>query len=395
MRGMSTPCCFRTPGTVVALVVATLVPLSPAAALAGDAGSGYSQGQLDSVRNAAVAVGVSLCIDGAAVSGSYFYLRVGKEIALGGMRSPDGTLRLEESLPNGKITGTWSGRVDGAFKGTWTSPNGETRTFDLPRFGAIPADSSIPPRKGPATKPCGEIGYRLSRAPKRRTDYFPRLVRFRERAVISAVNTQIDEFVRGWYVDLETDGRTWCDEPAEPFYDIRVGVEYASHDVFSVRVTGEHGCGGPYPPHVRDDSFTFDLGRGGTAITIDELFKPGVPWADVFPVVFAYQLAEAAKPGAEECLRQYNAKDLDATEVAFHFSQDGLVVGPSRYGLQSAVHGCEQRTTVPYRALRRLVDPASAIGRATAAERADTPVRYRIWDFSSEKETVFEPARGR
>jgi hypothetical protein len=392
---MSMPCFFRTPATVGLLVVSALVPLSPDAALAGDAGSGYYQGQLRSIRESAVDVGVSLCIDGAAVSGSYFYLRVGTEIGLRGTRSPDGMLRLEESLRDGKVTGTWSGRVDGTFKGTWTSPSGEIRDFDLPRFGAIPAESSFPPPKGSTVRPCGEVGYRMRRAPKGRTDYFPRLVRFRDRKVTSAVNATIDEFVRGWYVDLESDGRSWCDEAAEPFYDVSVGVEYASHDVFSVRVTGEHSCGGPYPAHIRDDSFTFDLVRGGTAVAIDELFKPGVSWAEIFPVVFAYQLAEAAKPGADECLRQYNPEHLGATQVAFHFSQEGLVVGPSRYGLQSAVNGCEQRTTVPYRALRGLVDAASAIGRAAAAERADTPVRYRIWDFSPEKEAFFEPARGR
>jgi hypothetical protein len=139
-----------------------------------------------------------------------------------------------------------------------------------------------------------------------------------------------------------------------------------------------------------NDSKTFDL-RTGEQVLLADLFKPDVPWKDVFRVLFAYQIAEAAKAGADESLRQYNPENLNPLNISFFFSDEGLVVAAETYGLTSPVQYCEQEVTVPYAVLRRLAAPESVLARAATAAAGNAPVRYRIRDWSSEKEIVYEP----
>jgi hypothetical protein len=375
------------------ILVTFLALVSVAIAFAGDANSGYYQGHFFSPhRSSPGNIGVSLCIQGNSVWGSYFYMRAGNEIQLQGSIAPDGNIQLEELLPTGKVNGTWSGRMAETFKGIWKSPKGDEYNFELVRVGAIPADSDVSgPAKG-GERYCSEIGYRMRRVSPSREDYFPRLVRFGNRKVMAGVNARLDAFCREWFARLESDAREYCaGGETEPYYEAQAGVEYASQDVFSIRVSGEYSCNGPAAAVTRyNDSKTFDL-RTGEQVLLADLFKPDVPWKDVFRVLFAYQIAEAAKAGADESLRQYNPENLNPLNISFFFSDEGLVVAAETYGLTSPVQYCEQEVTVPYAVLRRLAAPESVLARAATAAAGNAPVRYRIRDWSSEKEIVYEP----
>ena len=354
--------------------------------------SGYYQGRLRVSGRDPIPVGVSLCVEGDTIRGSYFYLRVGTDIALRGTRKPDEAFELEETTPAGAVSGRWSGRLGPTITGTWTSPKGDSHPFSLEKVGAVPADSPAAGQGRVAAQPCSDVGYRMARVSPKKQDYFPRLVRFRNRTIMASVNVGLAFRARTWFEELDDDARHGCEMGRER--TAHVGVEYASRDVLSIRVIGDVDCFGPGGVNSRrDDSLTYDLRSGDPVTDVTALFKPGTPWKELFGVLFAYQIAEAAGPDGE-CLRQYSPENLAPDAVAFHLTAEGLLVGPWKYGLISRVHHCEQLTVVPFAALRGLADPNGVLARVAAASPAPPgPARYRIRDWMSDEgvEIVYEP----
>ena len=62
---------------------------------------------------------------GEALSGTYAYTRVGRDLALSGTISPSGDVAMKESV-DGKTTGEFAGKLeaDGSLAGTWSTPGG-------------------------------------------------------------------------------------------------------------------------------------------------------------------------------------------------------------------------------------------------------------------------------
>jgi hypothetical protein len=373
----------------------------------GDDVSGYYRGELRDFKTDDLQVGLSLCVDGTVVRGSYFYLRSGGDIRLRGTRAPDGGVELEETTPPGVVTGRWSGRpapsVGGGWSdriaptltGTWTAPKGDRHRFTLVKAGAIPADSGASGQAGATERPCSEVGYRMVRLSPRKQDYYPRLVRFRDPDVMATVNAVLEYQGRSFHEGLESDLRSSCEKDGDQQVDI--GVEYASRDVLSIRVVGEWMCYGPGGvPGQRDDSVTYDLRTGEPITDLTTLFKPGLPWQELFGVLFAYQIAAAASPRGDECLRQYTPQKLGPLGVAFHLTSGGLVVGPSSYGLSSMVGHCEQMTVVPYALLRGLAPPDGVLARVAGPPSPAGPARYLIRDWDDEGvQIVYHPPQPR
>jgi hypothetical protein len=376
------------------LVVVVLTLPSTAAAQPDTAGTGFYRGTIiRGTRPGALEVAMSLCTEGSSIRGSYFYLSVGTDIALRGTHAQDGTLELEETSSKGVVTGRWTGRLGATFKGTWTPPKGNGLEFELTRVGPIPADSPPGDTGARVQRPCSDIGYRMVRmnrpgsfdGGKSTAAFFPRLVRFRDREIMARLNSSLDEAASDWFDEMRDEAENSCDGPASGrledanhYYETEVAVEYASHDVLSIRVRGDRGCNGPTGVNgLLDGSVTYDL-RTGDRVFLDELFREDISWAEVNRLLFAYQLAEAAKPKGDECLAGY--KDLDAYGLGFHVAADGLVVQPRALDLMSDVRHCWQRTLVPYAVLRTAARPGSVLERAAAAAPPGAPVRYRIRD---------------
>src|SRR5215469_921652 len=68
------------------------------------------------------AIKMSLSIEGSRISGSYYYVKVGKPIVLRGSIDSAGKVTLEELDQTGKPTGVFKGRftTDSEFVGTWS-----------------------------------------------------------------------------------------------------------------------------------------------------------------------------------------------------------------------------------------------------------------------------------
>src|SRR5215510_443346 len=76
--------------------------------------------------NSRYAIRMSLTIEGSKITGSYYYVKVGKPITLRGSIDSSGTVRLEELDQTGKPTGIFKGRLvaDSEITGTWSKPDG-------------------------------------------------------------------------------------------------------------------------------------------------------------------------------------------------------------------------------------------------------------------------------
>jgi hypothetical protein len=379
--------------SVLAMVLAVA---SPGVADADNARTGFYTGRIINPQVRNVDLAVSLCFTGSAVTGSYVDLDAWTDIQLRGSVAESRRLELDEINATGVVTARWNGEINayGGFRGARTPVKGIVDIFETRRTGAIPADS--PPRGSGVQPPCSEIGYQMARTGRLRSfrrdeksaaAWFPRLVRFRDEKIMARVNAALGEASSSWFDELrERAMASNCENPpsrrpedAAHHYEVEVGVEYASHDIFSIRVFGEFGCDERFSTdEVFDGSLTYDL-RTGEHVSIDALFKEGMAWEKVIPLLFPYQLAEATKPNAEECWLAY--KDLPSFGVGFHLAADGLVVAPIDLDfLQDPRNYCWRETVVPFALLRAAARPGSVLERAAAAAPADAPVRYRIRD---------------
>lgn len=202
----------------------------------------------------------------------------------------------------------------------------------------------------------GEIGYQMARV-RRTKMMFPRLTRFRDRAVLGAVNRQIDVLTRDF----------GCDRGRNNYYNLKSRVEYAAHDVFSIYASAEYFCGGAYPTNDSNNSVTFDM-KTGRQIKFEELFKNyEADKREILETIFASQIAVATrraatrKPEAEEdCEDLFQLDRLESSTYAFNFSRNGLSVQPE---WPHVIEACAERVTVPYAKLSKFAAPNGVLAR--------------------------------
>lgn len=204
----------------------------------------------------------------------------------------------------------------------------------------------------------GEIGYQMARV--RRTKMrFPRLTRFKNRAVLGVVNRQIDALTREFGCD---------DRGRYNYFNLRSRVEYASQDIFSIYASTEYFCGGPYPTNDNNISVTFDM-KTGKQIKFEELFKNyEADKREIIGVMFASQIATAARRAASrkpdstetDCEDLFEIGQLETSTFAFNFSKDGLSVQPQ---WPHVIEACAERITVPYAKLEKFAAPDGVLAR--------------------------------
>ena len=206
------------------------------------------------------------------------------------------------------------------------------------------------------TETSGEIGYQMARV-RRTKMMFPRLTRFRDRAVLGAVNRQIDVLTRDF----------GCDRGRNNYYNLKSRVEYAAHNVFSIYASAEYFCGGAYPTNDSNNSVTFDM-KTGKQIKFEELFKDyEADKQEILGTIFASQIATAKrraasrKPDAEDdCEDLFQPDRLESSTYAFNFSRNGLSVQPE---WPHVIEACAERVTVPYAKLAKFAAPNGVLAR--------------------------------
>lgn len=208
------------------------------------------------------------------------------------------------------------------------------------------------------------IGYRKEPVGKTGIQ-FPRLIQYRDPAIVSAVNREIDQLT-------STMG---CEEKSKDnTYEVRSEVTYATKDIFSIYASASYYCGGAYPTNDSNMSLTFDL-KTGKVVAFPDLFKNyEADKKKILKTIFAKQVAQAARRGKTKgaggkegsCENDPNLFGLDnlmQSEFAFNFAKQGLQVQPQ---WPHAVEACALRVTVPFGALKAFASPNGILARAIA-----------------------------
>ena len=299
------------------------------------------------------------------ISGSYYYLSVGKDIPVQGWVDTQGAIRLDEYGEPGRVTGTWQGRIDNPnrISGTWRSSADRRKSlaFLLERIWS----DDVPGEPEHREIISDGIGYR--RVPIGKTGIqFPRLTRYRDQKILAVVNREIDKLT----------GTMRCEDGGD--YKVKSAVTYAAKDIVSIYASASYYCGGPYPTNDANISMTFDL-RTSRTVGFKDLFKDyEADKGDILRTIFSKQVAraesmarrpgKAPEPGGENVACEseasiFSMESLQDSDFAFNFSKEGLQVQPE---WPHAIEACAERVTAPFQALKRFAQPEGILARVMA-----------------------------
>lgn len=314
---------------------------------------------------------MKLVRDGTALTGSYFYQKVGTRIDLKGTVDGEGNLMLEEFDSAGKATGVfrglWKTDAEGLINliGNWSKPSSDKKTaFSI---------HEQPIEFTGATEIVTKTIKSTNKTPKYEIDAdYPQVVgavdarfeKFNQEAK-NLVNRKVAEFRK----DMAERGEA---VPAvdlnELGSDLSIGysVEFATDELVSV----EFGIGGYYAGAAHPNSYTevinFDA-KSGKVLKLADLFKPG---AKFLPAISAFAIKDLKTKGksqgadsmlTDETIQEgagpqlKNFKSWTLTRKGLSFTFDSYQVAPYVAGPQSVL--------IPYSALKDLINPDGPAGK--------------------------------
>ncbi len=93
---------------------------------------------------------------------------------------------------------------------------------------------------------------------------YPQVIDYPNAATMNKVNQALVQTFKDFGCDENTpiDKSTW---------NLKVAIDYAKNDIFSVNVHGDYNCGGPYPTTNYSSTQVFDM-KTGNQVTFEQLF---------------------------------------------------------------------------------------------------------------------------
>ncbi len=294
------------------------------------------------------AVEMQLRFDGETITGSYFYLHVGKPLALQGKLGAGDRILLQEFDAANKATGKFICQyradefLDGVnvITGQWMRPDGSAQT-----------DVSLNEQNIEFTNKV-KVTTKTIKEPRRSINVaYPQLV--------GGTAPGIAKFNASVAARLAREVQAYRTETADHnrgYFEADYNILIATDQFISVEVNAGVFYGGPYP-NAYNYSFNFDL-LTGRELTLQDLFKAG---SNYRPII----LREAKKSVAEKLRKNENEAgnddvsgwDSDFNWQLWAMSPKGLVVF---YELPHVIEAME-RNFIPYSALQPIIKPGSPI----------------------------------
>lgn len=187
--------------------------------------------------------------------------------------------------------------------------------------------------------------------------------------ITQMVNSAIDEATKDLRCDMEISRKDLAGDE----FDVRLKVDYASHDIFSIYATMSYFCGSAYPTNDATFSMTFDL-ITGSKIEFEGLFTDYLKNKEnILRSIFAAQIKNADQ--YDESKDDGNCANsgvfkvthlLETSGYDFTFSQEGLRVQPK---WPHVIEACAERVTVPFEKLQAYFGPASILSRLAVRQQ--------------------------
>ena len=317
-----------------------------------------------------LSIEMSLVRDGDRVSGTYFYPRVGKNIAVTGTVNSAGDLELTEADDTGKQTGVfkgkWQPQKDGPdsslaeIEGKWSRPDGSKSTDFIVTQQPINFTSAV--RVFPKTIRDSSKEKRYSidaEYPEiqgdSRFDGFNREAR-------SLVTKDAGAFKAGETSDQSGEDTTLPTETLNSTLDMRYEVRYATDDLISVEFTEGSYSRGAAHGNSLTTVLNYDV-KNNRKLALSDLFS-AKNYLGVIANYCMKDLRDRAKRDSDSMIDEEMMKSGASPHAdnyrAVAITKKGLWVTFDPYQVAAYAAG-PQYVLVPYSALKEIIKPDSAI----------------------------------
>jgi hypothetical protein len=318
-----------------------------------------------------LSIEMSLVRDSDRITGTYFYPRVGKNIAVTGTVNSGGDVELSEADETGKQTGVFKGKWQpqkegpdsslAEIEGKWSRPDGSKSTAFI--VTQQPISFTSPVRVFPKTIRDNSKEKRYSvdaEYPEIQGD-----LRFDgfNREARSLVTKDVGAFKAAETSDEYADDTTLPSETQNSTLDLRYEVRYATDDLISVEFTESSYSRGAAHPNSLTTVLNYDV-KNNRKLGLSDLFSA----KNYLRVIANYcmkDLRDRAKNDSDsmisEEMMQSGASPHADNYRAVAITKKGLWVTFDPYQVAPYAAG-PQFVLVPYSALKDIIKPDGAIG---------------------------------
>ena len=347
---------------------------SPAAPMEAPAGGAAQRGDKFLFRGniANLSIEMSLVRDDDRVSGTYFYPRVGKNIALAGNVNSGGDVELTETDDTGKLTGvfkgTWQPEKDGPdpalvqIEGKWSKPDGSKATEFLVTQQPINFLTAVRVFPKTTRDNSKEKHYSIdAEYPEvqgdSRFDGFNREAR-------SLVMKDVGAFKAAETGDESAEDTTLPAETQNSTLDVRYEIRYATDDLISVEFTEGAYSRGAAHPNSLTQVLNYDV-KNNRRLSLADLFS-GKNYLGIISNYCMKDLRDRAQKDSDSMI----AEDMMKTGASPHadnyravaITKKGLWVTFDPYQVAPYAAG-PQYVLVPYSALKEIIKSDGPIAR--------------------------------
>ena len=304
-------------------------------------------------------VQMTLQRNGNVLSGTYFYVKVGKDLKLSGSIDAEGKFTLTETSPTGAKTGTFSGNWSKAededaitLNGSWKNPQG-TKTLDF-----YLTEQMIFFTNGARVTP---KTFSETNKPKlfEITAEYPELsgvspaitAKFNQTAKTLAM-TEVEKFRKDFLAQTAEDLKFFKESGLGNTVEISYNITYADNEIISVWFGNYFYTGGAHPNSY---SFTlnFDL-KNGKELKLADLFKPE---SNYLKILSDYSIKKLKEHFGEDADSEWIESGAGAEEEnydSWNITRKGITVNFDSYQVAPYVAG-PQEVTIPYQVLQGIL----------------------------------------
>ena len=311
-----------------------------------------------------LAIEMTLVRDGDRLTGTYFYPKVGKDIALSGTIDKDGNVELKESDDSGKNTGVFKGKWKPAtdapeiglseIEGKWSKPDGSKETAFLVSHQPIEFGSMARLATKVIKETNKQAHYTID-AEYPQIEGDPRFDKFNKEAR-SMITKEVTEWKAG-----ETSSDNTMELPGTQDSDLGIGYDFrfATDDLISVEFNeGAYSRGAAHP-----NSFTTVLNydvKNGKKLSLADLFNSKSNYLSVISSYCINDLKQQSKKDKERMLSndmiQSGASARADNYKAWAITKKGLWITFDPYQVAPYAAG-PQHVLAPYSALKDVIKP--------------------------------------
>ena len=315
---------------------------------------------------------MSLLRDGERLTGSYFYPKVGKNIALSGTIDKDGNVSISESDDSGKQTGVFKGKWKPAtdspdpalneIDGKWSRPDGSKETAFLVSQQSIEFTGAARFAPKVIKEANKEKHYKVD-AEYPQIEGDPRFDKF-NREARSLITKDVAAFKTAETVSETDPGNETPAENADSSMDVGYKIRYATDDLISVAFTEDDYERGAAHANTNTTVLNYDV-KNGKKLALADLFNAKANYLSAISAYCIKELKDRSKKDKDSMVDDEMMKSGAAARAdnykAWAITKKGLWITFDPYQVAAFAAG-PQHVLVPYSALKDLIKPDGPVG---------------------------------